>query len=1162
MIKGTDYFAWIYGIVGFVVFSAISPVLGQFPAITESPDWRNTITFERDSFYARSLSSNSPTWIKFMILLEPYDSNLVYFQNSRRYVFHYEAANALIEPFKEMSAQQFNEVSLFEETQQVILGTVIVPPISFDTREPLFAEYGIQFVRQDPYPKEQLRNLFNLVKDNVLTSSHVQAFYFPTFEQEEVTQDHAEWFESQGIALGSTARWVTGNTCYSKGWALGELKYVTANSIDTAYRNNELKPTDILLTDGIPAELPYLSGIISLVPSTPNSHVVILARAYSIPFVHLALQEDADLATELEGHKVLYSAFDDFYGMPQIKLISMNDILDDATADKILELKQPVPLSIAAMKPYGAYSVSTMGLTPSDIQYVGGKAANFGILRQALPEHSPNSLALTFDVWNAFLDQMLAPTPKMILKPNQHILFWADNDPEEGSTHVGFRLSKKGEQIILLERDGKTVIDSVTFGPQATDRSYGRATDGSPSWQFFLMPTPGLPNTSNPIAPNTGLVINELMADNKTSLEDPDNIGTHPDWFELYNGSSEEIVLNGLYLTDDINDLTRWQIPFETSDETLREEIFHRLSKHEVYPPENMQELSHDLAFIRTLFINQDRTLFSDELSSAILSALTDPNIGFNPHSTLRFRSSTNVEDGDEFVGAGLYGSYSGCLSDSDTSNEAANCSVFKAIRKTFSSFYNTNAFLERLRHHVNENEVGMALLVHHSFPDNIELANGVATVETMGPNANTVITLVSQLGAVSVTNPEDSSAPEEVTLEILPSGSVVPARIRRASSLVPLGGTVMTWQDDYLELFDLLLRVSDTFSQTTGKTKYVLDLEYKKMAAGDQTLPLGGLVIKQVREVPLHDEAPEKTPFLINIPTEYEIFTGEFELDEEVDVFADHRLKSRWTIETKNIPLDSNRLQETIYHRISIEYINDDHIESVNLDMNSATHAYADNHSIDSWQFNRTHPRTYQLDTTNLRTTVAATSNPIFTIAELGTNAFNIPTRCLTLDVTYIYPVASSQGITGSMLRQTVTNHLYLWPRGAEPSADDIYQERSLSQGNITVNTSFFYPTPPGNLSSWVGSAGTTAPLKRWKETNITGLTSETIVLKGYYSQTLRPEHHNYVEHFLFEPQLEPNISNTVLEELRTGNIRFIYMIIDHQGHRSGITTYGFEVE
>ena len=66
MIKGTDYFAWIYGIVGFVVLSTISPVLGQFPAITESPDWRKTITFERDSFYARGLSSNSPTWIKFM----------------------------------------------------------------------------------------------------------------------------------------------------------------------------------------------------------------------------------------------------------------------------------------------------------------------------------------------------------------------------------------------------------------------------------------------------------------------------------------------------------------------------------------------------------------------------------------------------------------------------------------------------------------------------------------------------------------------------------------------------------------------------------------------------------------------------------------------------------------------------------------------------------------------------------------------------------------------------------------------------------------------------------------------------------------------------------------------------------------------------------------
>jgi len=36
----------------------------------------------------------------------------------------------------------------------------------------------------------------------------------------------------------------------------------------------------------------------------------------------------------------------------------------------------------------------------------------------------------------------------------------------------------------------------------------------------------------------------------------------------------------------------------------------------------------------------------------------------FNPQRNIRFRSSTNVEDSEQFTGAGLYDSYSGCLLD------------------------------------------------------------------------------------------------------------------------------------------------------------------------------------------------------------------------------------------------------------------------------------------------------------------------------------------------------------------------------------------------------------------------------------------------------------------------------------------------------------------
>ena len=57
------------------------------------------------------------------------------------------------------------------------------------------------------------------------------------------------------------------------------------------------------MTDGIPSELPYVAGIVSLVPSTPNSHVAILANTYTVPFVYLALAEDAQTARDRSDHQ-------------------------------------------------------------------------------------------------------------------------------------------------------------------------------------------------------------------------------------------------------------------------------------------------------------------------------------------------------------------------------------------------------------------------------------------------------------------------------------------------------------------------------------------------------------------------------------------------------------------------------------------------------------------------------------------------------------------------------------------------------------------------------------------------------------------------------------------------------------------------------------------
>ena len=57
----------------------------------------------------------------------------------------------------------------------------------------------------------------------------------------------------------------------------------------------------------------------------------------------------------------------------------------------------------------------------------------------------------------------------------------------------------------------------------------------------------------------SGLVINEIMAGNSFSV--PDQDGEYDDWVELYNGNNFSLNLNGYYLSDNENDLTRWTFP-------------------------------------------------------------------------------------------------------------------------------------------------------------------------------------------------------------------------------------------------------------------------------------------------------------------------------------------------------------------------------------------------------------------------------------------------------------------------------------------------------------------------------------------------------------------------------------------------------------------------
>lgn len=76
------------------------------------------------------------------------------------------------------------------------------------------------------------------------------------------------------------------------------------------------------------------------------------------------------------------------------------------------------------------------------------------------------------------------------------LVVWADEDvAETPGLHADFQLSSDGEEIGLFDTDGTTLIDSVSFGEQISNVSYGRWPDNSETLRYFSTATPGSANS-------------------------------------------------------------------------------------------------------------------------------------------------------------------------------------------------------------------------------------------------------------------------------------------------------------------------------------------------------------------------------------------------------------------------------------------------------------------------------------------------------------------------------------------------------------------------------------------------------------------------------------------------------------------------------------------
>jgi len=556
---------------------------------------------------------------------------------------------------------------------------------------------------------------------------------------------------------------------------------------------------------------------------------------------------------------------------------------------------------------------------------------------------------------------------------------------------------------------------------------------------------------------------------------------------------------------------------------TLREIIAGRLEGH-TWPPD-AAALAADLSFIRDLVLTE--SVISDAAQATVLAALG----AFDPDRPLQVRASTNAADIPGFVDAGLYGSVLACAAPGSAGAEpaAADCGLppdqsldlFDALRRVFASLYDDHAFMARLRLGVDEGQVGVGALLHPAAAEDVAAAGAVLYREQ---GFSRELAVAVQRGAEGVRVPAPGAVPEVALGYIYSFGTYF--FFERPSNQVVLGETVLAWDSDYLALAGVLAAVAQGYAAgLPAGAHFMLDFDFSADAKG-------ALGVHRVRPVPLPDRAMKVPTYLLpsEQPRRMCTFQGEFG-----DILGNHRGKLVMELGNRGAWLEPRDLELPPFHEADVELVE---LEApggtVTLSGDPATWPgwgwVAPEGGVEaSWVLGEDEAaRTFTLSA-DVVAAVEQGRNPLFSLADLY----------FIVGVEYASPQLDIDPWFGPSTTHEDWVLLAACPELADVTDRHILVSRRVGTAGVAeVAIDFYWPPHPTGIV-----AGYTAPLAAWKETRITGLTTEPIVLHGYWSQTYRPGHHNFSEEFVFEPAREPGISESILAELAEQDIELIYI-------------------
>ena len=154
--------------------------------------------------------------------------------------------------------------------------------------------------------------------------------------------------------------------------------------------------------------------------------------------------------------------------------------------------------------------------------------------------------------------------PNVTIKSNSYLMVFASglNYYDEDEIHTNFKLNTDGEVVTLSDTNANS-ISKIYYSNTISDTSYGY--NGKKYVYYYL----GSPNESNhgkyskkPINlgnSNEDIKITEYMLKNISAIKSKD--GSYYNVIELYNNEEYDINLEGYFLSDSIDNITKYTFP-------------------------------------------------------------------------------------------------------------------------------------------------------------------------------------------------------------------------------------------------------------------------------------------------------------------------------------------------------------------------------------------------------------------------------------------------------------------------------------------------------------------------------------------------------------------------------------------------------------------------